>query len=347
MKDTNLIIGKTNTGKTRGILFKEVRKIIEKKENLFILDKRGEYFKTFGNKLDGYNKYIINLDDASKSNGYNPLLLPYNLYKANKKDKCIELLKNLTLEIFKDENLNSDPFWSNSAADYITGLILVLFKEAKEEEINLGSIGTLLNQIQIKVEDTTLFKKYLKTIEITDPIYKLSSTTEFAPNETKGSIISVIRQKLNNYYIKENLLKMLSTNELNLTNLNEKTAIIVIGNNDIANILLDQLYYQINENKIKFNFILDNLDNYSRVLSLKEIIEDATYNNIKVTVAIRDLEEIESKYGKYIFNKFQNIITIDDSLELMELGDYNIYPETKEINRNYFDFEKFVNENIK
>lgn len=347
MKDTNLIIGKINSGKTKGILFKETKKAIKNDENIFILDSRGEYYKTFTNELknNNYNTYVINLNDPIKSNGWNPLYLPYTYYKNGKVDKCIELLKNLTSEIFKEENPNLDPFWSNTSSDYVAGLILTLFKEGKIEEINLGSVGTILTQSSIKYNDKTLLQNYLDKTDITSPIYTLLSTTEFAPNETKGSILSVIRQKLNSIYIKENLLNMLSINELDLTKLNDKTAIIVIGKSDIANILLDQIIYVTNNSSIKFNFILDNLDNYSKILTLKDLIENASYNKLKVNCAIRDLEEIEYKYGKFIFNKFQNIINIEKEADLVEEGNYDKFPILKEINKSYFNLEEFVKNN--
>ena len=344
MKDTNLIIGKINSGKTKGILFKETKKLIENNENLFILDDRGEYYKTFGKTLkdNNYNTYVINVKDSIKSNGWNPLVLPYYYYKNNNMDKCMDVLKNLTLELFKEDNLNADPFWSNTSADYVTGLILILFKEAKIEEINLGSIGTLLTKGLIEKDGKTLLSHYLNNIDIANPIYTLLSTTEFAPKETKGSIISVIRQKLNLIYIKENLLNMLSINDLDLTKSLEKTAIIVVGKSDIANIILDQVAYIVNNSLTKFNFILDNLDNYSRILSLNDLIKDATYNNIKVSVAVRDLEEIENKYGKYVFDKFQNVINVENETDVIEEGNYSEFPTIKEINKAYFDIEKII-----
>lgn len=344
MKDTNLIIGKINSGKTKGILFKEVIKGIENNENLFILDSRGEYYKTFGEKLkdNGYNTYLINLNNSIKSNGWNPLMLPYIYYKNGEMDKCLDCLKNLTLELFKEENPNSDPFWANTSADYITGLILILFKEGTVDEINMGSIGTLLSKCHLEYNNKTLLQEYLKNIEISNPIYTLVATTEFAPKETKGSILSVIKQKLNSIYIKENLLNMLNTNELDLSNINGKTAIIVTGNNILSNILLDQISYIINDKNIKFNIILDNIDSYDIVLSLKDLVENASYNKIKVSASVRDMDEINYKYGKFTFNKFQNVINLEEELELIEEGNYNEYPEIKQKQNKYFDLEEFI-----
>ena len=75
MMNTNLIIGKTGSLKTTGILFKKVDKIIDEGESLIILDKKEEYYKTFKEKLDngGYKSLVFNLRDVYKSTSFNAL----------------------------------------------------------------------------------------------------------------------------------------------------------------------------------------------------------------------------------------------------------------------------------
>ena len=343
MKNTNLIIGKTNTGKTKGILFNEVNNMIENDENLLIVDNREEYYETYSKKLKekGYNTYVINLNNPLKSNGYNPLMLPYNLYKNGNKDDSVELIKNLCSEIFKDNS--ADPFWSNMSSDYVTGLILTIFKNAKEEEINFGSLAVILNQADQKYEDTSLLNAYLNSLDVFDNIYISTSPTAFSPVETRGSIVSVVKQKLNMFFMKENLMNMLSLNEIDLENINNKTAIFVIGNNNIANIFINQLFYAIKNNKIKFNIILDNIDSFSTILCMNELVENATYNNIKLYVSSHDISGLENIYGKYITTKFENIINLpNDELKLIEVGNDNEYPIIKEQEKHYFNFEEFI-----
>ena len=60
MKDTNLIIGKKNTGKTT-LLFQEVEYAIENNDNLLIYDDRDEYYKTFSKKLKENNYNVLTL----------------------------------------------------------------------------------------------------------------------------------------------------------------------------------------------------------------------------------------------------------------------------------------------
>ena len=116
MKNTNLIIGEVNTYKTTGVMFNEVINSINNVENLLILDNKNEYFGTFKSELDknNYNTLVLNLDDAYKSNSFNPLMLPYKYYKEGNRDKVVEMIKELGLEIFKTDNHYSDPFWENS-----------------------------------------------------------------------------------------------------------------------------------------------------------------------------------------------------------------------------------------
>ena len=346
MKDTNLIIGKKNTGKTKYVLFNEVKTSIKNNENLCIFDTRDEYFKTFSKELksNGYNVLVLNTNDASKTNGFNPLQLPYELYQEGRKDDAISLVNDLGLEIFKEDNPNQDPFWQNMASNYFTGLVLILFKEGRPEQINLGSIQVMMNQGEEKYKDITYLRKYLDKLEATSTIYATLSPTIFAPSETRGSIISVCKQKLNMYMYREELLNMLNTNDINIKNLQDKTAIIIISekNTDLVNIFIDQLSMY-NKN---FTYILDNFDKLRSVISLNSLLDNATYNNNKVLISIHNEEQLKDLYNKYIIDKFDNIVNLNNgvpkNLEEIPLGndtDYNILDITK---HKYINFKEIA-----
>lgn len=351
MKDTNLIIGKKNTGKTRNILFKEMNNLIENNENLLIYNNRDEYYRTFSKKLkeNNYNIITLNLIDSTKSNGYNPLFLPYLLYKENYIDKSISMLNDLALEIFKSDNQNIDPFWENMSANYFTGLVLILFNEANKEEINIGSIQVMMNQGELKLDNKTYLQKYLDGIDVTNTIYSLLSPIVFAPFDTKGSIISVTKQKLNNYLIREQLLNLLNTNEINLKEINSKTAIFILGNeqvNTISNIFINQIIQTIN---IPFTFVLDNFDSLKELSNFDYLIKNASYLHHRVYIAIHNEIEFKEKYGKYIIDNFENIINLNedsnllkDSTNLEIIGSDNIYPELKMQGHKYFNFKLFI-----
>ena len=349
MKDTNLIIGKKNTGKTKYILFNEVKRAINNNENLCIFDTRDEYFRTFSKILkdNNYNLLTLNLNDTTKSNGYNPLLNPYNLYKKGKLDDAIGSINNLALELFKEDNPNVDPFWENMASNYFTGLVLILFKEGEFNEINLGSIQVMMNQGEDKIEDTTYLKRYLDTIDVTNTIYTMLSPIVYAPAETKGSIISVAKQKLNMYMLREQLLNLLNTNEININDITNKTAILIIADKtvDIANIFIEQL---IETTNLPFNYVLDNFDRLKAILSFNKLLDNASYNNNKVYVSIHNDEIIKDKYGKYILDKFDNIINLNKNndiikkYEKVEIGSNNDYPILVMNKHSYLNFKNLV-----
>ena len=346
-ENTNLLIGKSGSGKTTGILLKEMEKLINNNENILVLDSKEEYYKTYGKTLkeNGYNVYVFNLKEAKKSNGFNPLSLPYYYYKNNESDMMIKLLTDLGLNIFKSDDPNADPFWENAAKDYFTGLALTLFKEGNEDEINLGSIVNMLAKGTNKNGNGGIFSDYLKSLDPLNTIYIAGSGTEFAPYETKASILSVMNQKLNLFLMQEALLNVLNTNELEINKLNDKCAIFIIGDydlNNLANILINQVFAYIKNTKIKFNFILDNFDTLPRLTSIKEMINDAGYYNLKLYLAIKDINEMESIYGKFIFNHMANIINVNGVKDFMEIGSYNEYPMLQKKTFKYFDINKLI-----
>ena len=139
---------KINSGKTK-MIFDYLKEIINSGENFIVNDTKEEYYKTFMPTLkeNGYKTYLINYKDALNSNGFNPLLVPYKLYKSGNKDLAIDEINNIANELFKNDEA-MDPFWQNSASDYLKGLTLLLFEIGKEEEINLGSVGMMLLQAE-------------------------------------------------------------------------------------------------------------------------------------------------------------------------------------------------------
>lgn len=337
MKNTNLIIGKINTGKTTGILFNEVNSSITNKENLLINDYKGEYYKTFGKKLkdNNYNVLVLNLKETENSNSFNPLLLPYSYYKKGNKEKATVLINELALELCKDDTPNTDPFWQEMASNYFTALTLILFKEAKEEEINLGSIQVMLS-ISDKNEDNQL-NKYFDKLDVLDTIYTLASPIVYAPRETKGSIISVLKQKINLYCLREQLFNNLLGSEIDLNNLTDKTAIIIINDEKlgrIGNILINQIY----NTGINFTYYLDDLDKMPVLLELKSMLED----KLKLYASCKNIEVIKEKYGKYITDNFENVLDNVEVKDCLNVGTYNDYPIAKTNNRSFINVDDIV-----
>lgn len=318
----NLIIeGDIESGKTANVLFPVVEDIIEKKENIFILDAKEEYINRYYEKLksNNYNIVILNLKDMDKSEGWNPLEYPYTLYKNGNKDKAQEHLENISRAIFYDDS-NSDPYWSLTASDFFVGIALALFEDGKEDEVNMNSIYEMFCGIDQKVTNSNYLTDYFKTKNPNSKSYVFASATVFAPKDTSASIMSVARQKIRMFFSNEKLSQIMSKSTFKYEKIKENpTAIIFIardGNlpiNSYVSMFLEQLYMVINEinSKNKFNFILDNIDVLDKCTNLVNILETSTSRGIKVYIATRYLKEFENKYGNYAI-KLCDILSIEN-----------------------------------
>lgn len=328
---TNLFIGKNQNKK----IIEQIKEEVENKENILILSNDETYYNFYKKELEKnkYNIYVLNLKDSEKSNSFNPLMLPYSYYKQGKKDKSVDLITTLAKEIFKENN-EVDPFWSNSAIDYFIALTLILFKEGKKEEINLGSIQAMLTLAERKVAETSVIRKYFDNLDLLDSIYMTGSSIVYAPVDTRGSIMSVTKQKLNMYCVREMLLNNLCGNEIDLNNITSNTAIFIINSdnkllNKIGNILIDEIAVL----NIPFAYYL-NIDKSTYIYELENIIEKN-----KVCISVSNQETLEEIYGKNILNQFENkekincedIVTNKEELPISKIN-----------NKKYFNFEEFM-----
>lgn len=186
-----------------------VRILAKKGETMIITDPKGEIYENNAEMLKdkGYNVVLLNFRDPQKGSAWNPLSLPYELYKNGNKDKANELLDDLAMNILYDEKAqNQDPFWEKTSADYFTGLALALFEDAKEDEINLNTINLMTTVGEEKLGNTTYIKEYFNYKDKASPAYINVSSTIMAPSDTKSSILSVFKQKIK-YSLQEKICR--------------------------------------------------------------------------------------------------------------------------------------------
>lgn len=349
--NTTKIIGKANMGKTKKILFNEVNKNIDNNQSLFILDNNLEYYNYFGLKLKekGYKIKVINFKNPLNSDGYEPLEYIKYLYNKNKIDLCIEQINEMGLELFKNDNYHGDPFWENSASDYFTGIVLTLLKISDDKSYTFGSLSNLINQGEEPYKNFNMLKVYCNSLDIMDPIYINLSTINNAPVETRGSILSVVKQKLNLFFTRPELLKSFYNNNFKIdTDITDKVAIFVIGYKplyNLSNILLNQVYSYSKLNNQKITFILDDFDNLNRVRNIESIIDDANKGYFNLYLTCKNEEVLLDKYPKNTF------INIEKTIELttkednhIELNNYKL-PTLANEKPIYFDFSKYIKNN--
>jgi hypothetical protein len=368
LKRNNIIIGDMSTGKTTNIGFGIVKKLIEKNENLFILDTKEEYLNKYYDilKRNNYNILIINTKNPKYSNGWNPLKYSNELFNKGFIDESIKYLNNMAEELFYEYSI-TDPFWSNMSNDFFKGLALSLYNDAKKEEINFRSISSLILDANL---DINYLAEYFRTKDKTDSSYICSAPTIFSPLETRGGIISTAMSKLNSLVRNENLSLLLNDTSYDYSDLlKNKTAIFFIANeiddlNALARIYIKELFNILcdNNNQNKFNIILDNFDYLNNVINLNNMLSSAINHNIKFYIFTRDKERLEKLYSNYI-NKLSNKIILHDKKILVKIGDEekeipNVqikeettksiidYPKLKDCEIKIFNLKKYIINNI-
>lgn len=220
----------------------EIKEKIMNKEGLYILNPNQEYEKLLEDNK--YNVTTVNFNDINNSNCWNPLMLPYLLYKDNKKDEALDLVKFMADCIFK-ENDAIDPFWGNATADLFTGLAIGLFIDGDESKIIINNIEKMVLDF---ANDKTILKKYIEDKGIESIVYKLASCAVYAPQDTLEGIILVFKEKIGLLTNYESINKIISNNSIDLRSIKEKeNAIIIIGDtnkeyiNKTISILVNQI----------------------------------------------------------------------------------------------------------
>ncbi len=312
----NLVIGSTGSGKTTAIIYPMIELLSKHGESMIITDPKGELYEKKSNMLraKGYKIILLNFRDPGRGNTWNPLTLPYKLWKNGNQDKAIELLDDLALNILYDEsNKNADPFWEKTSADYFSGLTLGLFEDASEEEINLNSISLMTTVGEEKIGGSTYVKEYFNGKDPNGAAYINASSTILAPNDTKMSIIAVFKQKIKLFASRVNLSEMLSYSDFSIEDIGKhKTAVFVVIQDEkktyhsLVTILIKQIYETLidvaqshgGKLPIRTNFLLDEFANMPPLKDVTTMITAARSRQMRFTMIIQNFAQLNEVYGE-------------------------------------------------
>lgn len=312
----NLVIGSTGSGKTQIVVHPLVKILAKKSESMIITDPKGEIYRGNAEMLraKGYNVIVLNFRDPDQGSAWNPLTLPYTLYKNGNKDKAIELLDDLAINILYDEKSQTqDPFWEKTSADYFVGLALALFEDAKESEVNLNSINYISTVGEEKYHGTNYLKDYFSDKDPGSPMYVNVVSALMAPADTKGSILSVFKQKIKIYSSREKISEMLSHSDFDMYSIGRtKTAVFVVVQDEkrtyhpLVTTFIKQCYEtlidvaQENGGKLNYrtNFILDEFANMPPLKDVTTMVTAARSRLMRFTLIIQNFAQLYQVYGK-------------------------------------------------
>lgn len=313
----NLIIGATGSGKTQAVVFPMIKVLAKAGESMILTDPKGELYEGTSEMLReyGYNVIILNFRDPQKGNAWNPMTLPYRLYSNGNMDKSVELLDDLALNILYDEKNTGDPFWEKSGADYFSGLALGLFEDASEEQVNLNSMNLMSNlgEERFGGPNNNYIKEYFNAKDPSRPAYVNASGTVYAPEETKGGVLSTFKQKVKLFSSRDNLSEMLSYSDFDMKDIGrKKTAVFMIVQDEkktlhpLATIFIKQCYETLidvaqecgGHLPFRTNFILDEFANMPPLKDVTTMVTAARSRHIRFTFIIQNFAQLTKVYGK-------------------------------------------------
>lgn len=309
----SLVIGATGSGKTQMVINPLVNILAKKGESMIISDPKGEIYEKNGEMLRelGYDVIVVNFRDPQKGSCWNPYTLPYKYYKEGNQDKANELLNDMAINIATDEKAD-DPFWTNSAADYLTGLSLGMFEDAPEDEISISTVNLMMTVGDEKVGSSTYIKEYFKMKDPASPAAINALGTINAPQETKNSIDSVLKQKIKVFAVTQNLAEMLSRSDFDMETIGErKTAVFMIIQDEkttyhaLATIFVKQCYESLiavaqrhgGQLPVRTNFLLDEFANMPKFKDITTMITAARSRQIRMTMIIQNFAQLKQVYG--------------------------------------------------
>ena len=313
----NLVVGSTGAGKTSLVVFPQVHSLAKKGESIILTDPKGELYEQTAEMLKerGYNIIVLNFRSPQNGNAWNPMALPYKLYKEGNTDKAIELLDDLALNILYQEKSSGDPFWEKTAADYFTGLALGLFEDAKEEQVNLNSVNLMssIGEERFGGPNNNFIKEYFNSKDPSKPAYINASGTVFTAEETKQGILATFKQKIKLFSSRENLSEMLSYSNFDMKDIGKKkTAVFLIVQDEkktlhpLETIFIKQCYEtlidvaQESGGKLPYrtNFILDEFANMPPLKDVTTMVTAARSRLIRFTFIIQNYAQLAQVYGK-------------------------------------------------
>lgn len=360
-----LVLATTRVGKTTYFLSPNIQFLgrCPNKPSLLITDPKGELYDDNSAllKSQGYNIFVFNLNEPTKSHKYNPLGVVWDFYHIYKEtgdtaylDDCEALLREVAATVAPVEG--NDPTWDVGAQNIIQGICLALLEDSDDPKYGMTKEKfTLWQVMNILTQDPDTFRDFaLRRDKASLARQRLMQYVNSAAKETMGSFIITTTNKLNQY-VDSGMTYLMSGNELALDEISAKPyAIFCIVPDDnksrhpLAVLFASQIYkYLIHLAKVEaskgkkqklpnnFYFLLEEFGNFPKMDCIEQMLSIGGGRGIWTCIVLQSLSQIRKTYGKEVAE------TILNNLQLQ------IYMGTTENETNKYYSEFFGSKTVK
>ena len=315
-----LVLGEPGSGKTSCIAINETIEALKQGHSLFVNDNSKEeiYKNTYDlAKSQGYN--IILLDYLNyKGDSFNCLDLIKDYYQENESVLCGELISLISEALNKPLIGADDPFWTISSTTYIKGIIYFLL-ETESQEITLEELSRLCVENSARIE-------FLPLGHTTPMASSLLNGAFTSSEKTTASILMTAFAAISSLLTNSKLKKITRTTSFDIRRISKEKTIIYLKYPEyseqydgLVSLFLTELIHvlyhscdQTGKLDIPFHFIIDEFAHF-RLPSFERYISTARSRNIKFTLLIQSIDQLEIGYSKSVAQTImdccQNIIS--------------------------------------
>lgn len=352
-----LMLATTRVGKTKFWLSPSIQYLgrCPNKPSLFISDPKGELYDDNSALLKslGYNIFVFNLNEPTKSHKYNPLGVVWDFYHIYKKtgdtsylDDCEALLREVAATIAPVEG--NDPTWDVGAQNILQGICLAMLEDSDDPKYGMTKEKFTLWQVSnILSQDNDAFRDFaLRRDKTSLARQRLMQYVSNSAKETMGSFILTTTNKLNQY-VDTGMTYLMSGNELALDEISEKPyAIFCIVPDDnksrhpLAVLFASQIYkYLIHLAKVEagkgkeqklpnsFFFLLEEFGNFPKMECIEQMLSIGGGRRIWTCIVLQSLSQIRKTYGKEAADTILNNLQLQLYMGTTELETCKYYSE--------------------
>lgn len=305
------IKGGTGSKKSRVQGVNIINSIINAGENAVINDPKGEMYKktaAFAN-AKGYNILVFNLRDVTKSSGWNPLSLPYDLYMENNIPEAEQSLDDLTEAIIGPAKEKvADVYWPEMAGSIFNYSSKILADSVPKELFNMSNVIQLTHE-----SNADVLRRILNSMDQnSSAAISMHGVLDLVAEKTSSCIYSSLKASLKPFIQNKSLLDLLCRNDIDFSDLvTKKTVIYVIYPDEktslcfLINLFFTQCYQYLISLSAKtedgrlqkrVNFVLDEFSNLPAIENFENRISEARGHNIRYFLFCQSFGQLKNKY---------------------------------------------------
>lgn len=259
--------GETGSGKTTRLVIQSINALcnLKNKPSFVVVDPYGEVYENTSEILSrrGYDIKILNADDPTHSNTYNPFasLTKKVLLDGEINYDVLSQIRKIS-ELVVPVNSKDEPIWEQGACSYFNGLILDCFEDLLEGFLspeNINFYNLLERHFWLRLEladlgDRNILKipHYEKKGKSCLSVQKMLGVTNNA-DKTRDSYFGVFENYAEKF-CQKSVYQLSSSNTINLEKAIERPTIIFIQSglssigDSLVSLLLNDLYHVVVRN---------------------------------------------------------------------------------------------------